>query len=48
MVSGRKSLGKKRQREISSLWSYSYFACAVSGATIETLRAYVENQSTPD
>ncbi|EPR4699609.1 IS200/IS605 family transposase, partial [Escherichia coli] len=25
-----------------------YFACSTGGATIETLRAYVQNQSTPE
>ncbi|EIM8660912.1 TPA: IS200/IS605 family transposase, partial [Escherichia coli] len=26
----------------------SYFVCSTGGATIETLRAYVQSQSTPD
>ncbi|EFA3857676.1 transposase, partial [Escherichia coli] len=30
------------------LWSRSYFVCSTGGATIETLRAYVQSQSTPD
>jgi len=31
-----------RQRKRSVLWSRSYFACPASGATIETLKAYVD------
>ncbi|WP_370599140.1 IS200/IS605 family transposase (plasmid) [Plesiomonas shigelloides] len=30
------------------LWSRSYFACTAGGATIETLKSYVESQATPD
>jgi len=37
-----------RQSKVSALWSRSYFACSAGGATIETLKSYVENQSTPD
>uniref|UniRef100_UPI000470841F IS200/IS605 family transposase n=1 Tax=Vibrio parahaemolyticus TaxID=670 RepID=UPI000470841F len=37
-----------RQSKTSALWSRSYFACAAGGATIETLKAYVESQSTLD
>ncbi len=37
-----------RQSKSSALWSRSYFACTAGGATIETLKAYVESQSTPD
>ena len=37
-----------RQSRSSALWSRSYFACTAGGATIETLKAYVESQSTPD
>lgn len=37
-----------RQSKSAALWSRSYFACAAGGATIETLKAYVESQSTPD
>lgn len=37
-----------RQSKSSALWSRSYFACTAGGATIETLKAYVENQTTPD
>lgn len=32
----------------TALWSRSYFACTAGGATIETLKAYVESQSTAD
>tara|TARA_R110002074_G_scaffold170005_4_gene332111 strand:+ start:141836 stop:142186 length:351 start_codon:yes stop_codon:yes gene_type:complete len=34
----------ERQSKASALWSRSYFACSAGGATIETLRRYVENQ----
>ncbi|WP_425425277.1 IS200/IS605 family transposase [Vibrio sonorensis] len=37
-----------RQSKSSALWSRSYFACTAGGATIETLKAYVESQTTPD
>ena len=37
-----------RQSKSSALWSRSYFACTAGGATIETLKAYVESQSTAD
>ncbi|MCC9662663.1 IS200/IS605 family transposase [Pseudoalteromonas shioyasakiensis] len=37
-----------RQSTSSALWSRSYFACTAGGVTIETLKAYVESQSTPD
>jgi putative transposase len=37
-----------RQSKSAALWSRSYFACSAGGATIETLRAYVDSQSTPD
>lgn len=30
-----------------ALWSPAYFACSVSGAPIEVLRQYIENQSRP-
>ena len=36
-----------RQSKSSVLWSRSYFACSAGGATIETLKAYVESQATP-
>ncbi|MDW2057482.1 IS200/IS605 family transposase, partial [Vibrio sp. 506] len=32
-----------RQSKTSALWSRSYFACTAGGATIETLKAYVES-----
>lgn len=37
-----------RQSKSAALWSRSYFACSAGGATIETLRAYVQGQATPD
>lgn len=37
-----------RQSKSAALWSRSYFACAAGGVTIETLKAYVESQATPD
>ncbi|GAD32598.1 transposase [Photobacterium leiognathi lrivu.4.1] len=37
-----------RQSKSSALWSRSYFACTAGGAKIETLKSYVESQSTPD
>lgn len=37
-----------RQSKSSALWSRSYFACTAGGATIETLKAYVESQNTSD
>ncbi|WP_211286012.1 transposase, partial [Xenorhabdus innexi] len=37
-----------RQSKSAALWSRSYFACTAGGATIETLKAYVESQATPD
>lgn len=36
------------QSKTGLLWSRSYFVCSTGGATIETLRAYVQSQSTPD
>lgn len=36
-----------RQSKSSALWSRSYFCCSAGGATIETLKAYVQSQSTP-
>lgn len=35
-----------RQSKSAALWSRSYFACTAGGATIETLKAYVESQAT--
>lgn len=37
-----------RLSKSAALWSRSYFACSAGGATIETLKAYVEGQKTPD
>lgn len=37
-----------RQSQSSVLWSRSYFASSAGGATIETLRKYVEYQATSD
>lgn len=36
-----------RQSKNAALWSRSYFACSAGGATIETLKNYVDSQSTP-
>ncbi|HBB0033540.1 TPA: IS200/IS605 family transposase, partial [Escherichia coli] len=38
----------RMQSKTELLWSRSYFVCSTGGATIETLRAYVQSQSTPD
>ena len=37
-----------RQSKSTALWSRSYFACSAGGATIDTLKAYVESQATPE
>jgi putative transposase len=37
-----------RQSKSAALWSRSYFACSAGGATIETLREYVQSQATPE
>ncbi len=37
-----------KQSKNGILWSRSYFACTAGGATIETLKSYVQNQKTPD
>lgn len=37
-----------KQSNTGVLWSRSYFACSSGGATIETLKTYVESQKTPD
>ncbi|PSL15759.1 putative transposase [Marinobacterium halophilum] len=34
-----------RQSKSGALWSRSYFACSAGGATIETLREYVQSQA---
>ncbi|MEQ5392480.1 transposase [Proteus sp. fly-1013] len=38
----------RMQSKTGLLWSRSYFVCSAGGATIETLRAYVKSQSTPN
>ncbi|MGU5616780.1 IS200/IS605 family transposase, partial [Aeromonas caviae] len=38
----------RKQSNSGLLWSRSYFACSAGGATIETLKAYVASQNTPD
>lgn len=38
----------QKQSNSGVLWSRSYFACSAGGATIETLKAYVASQNTPD
>lgn len=38
----------RKQSNAGVLWSRSYFACSAGGATIETLKAYVQSQKTPD
>ena len=37
-----------RQSKSAAFWSRSYFACSAGGATIETLKEYVQSQATPD
>jgi len=37
-----------RQSKSAALWSRAYFACSAGGATIETLREYVQSQATPE
>ena len=34
-----------RQSKNAALWSRSYFACTAGGATIDTLKAYIESQT---
>ena len=38
----------ERQSKSAAFWSRSYFACSAGGATIETLKEYVQSQATPD
>jgi putative transposase len=38
----------RMQSKTGLLWSRSYFVCSAGGVTIETIRAYVQSQSTPD
>ncbi len=58
LVNNLKSISSRRVRILNTnlrmagnsavLWSRSYFACSAGGVTIETLKAYVESQKTPD
>ncbi|WP_058974162.1 IS200/IS605 family transposase [Type-D symbiont of Plautia stali] len=58
LVNNLKSISSRRVRILNTnlrkasnsgvLWSHSYFACSAGGATIETLKAYVASQKTPD
>lgn len=38
----------ERQSKVSALWSRSYFASSTGGASVDTLRTYIEEQKTPD
>ena len=38
----------RMQSKTGLLWSRSYFACSAGCATIETLKAYVLSQNTPE
>ena len=38
----------RMQSKTGLLWSRSYFSCSAGGATIETLKAYVLSQNTPE
>lgn len=58
MVNNLKATSSRRLRILNThlrtpsksgvLWSRSYFACSAGGATIETLKEYVNSQRTPD
>ncbi len=58
MVNNLKSTSSRRLRMLNThltaqsksglMWSRSYFACSAGGATIETLKDYVNSQNTPD
>ena len=58
MVNNLKATSSRRLRILNThlitqsksgrLWSRSYFACSAGGATIETLKEYVNSQHTPD
>lgn len=58
LVNNLKSVSSRRVRQQNAQlqkqsaagmrWSRSYFACSAGGATIETLKAYVASQKTPD
>ncbi len=57
MVNNLKSISSRQIRQHNThlvaqsksglLWSRSYFACSAGGATIETLKEYVQSQVTP-
>ncbi|WP_017429075.1 IS200/IS605 family transposase [Vreelandella jeotgali] len=58
LVNNLKSTSSRRVRYLNThiprlsknaaLWSRSYFACSAGGATIETLKAYVQGQKTSE
>ena len=58
MVNNLKATSSRRLRILNThlrtqsksgvLWSRSYFACSAGGATIETLKEYVNSQRAPD
>ncbi len=58
MVNNLKSTSSRRLRILNThltsqskaglMWSRSYFACSAGGASIETLKGYVNSQNTPD
>ena len=58
LVNNLKSISSRRVRILNTnlrkasnsgvLWSRSYFACSAGDATIETLKAYVASQKTPN
>ena len=58
MVNNLKSTSSRRLRMLNThltaqsksglMWSRSYFACSAGGATIKTLKDYVNSQNTPD
>ena len=58
MVNNLKATSSRRLRILNThlttqsksgrLWSRSYFACSAGGATIETLKEYVNSQRTPE
>lgn len=35
----------ERQSKNAALWSRSYFACTAGGATLDTLKTYIESQT---
>lgn len=58
MVNNLKSVSSRRirilnthisgQSKSAALWSRAYFACSAGGATIETLREYLQSQATQE